>query len=416
MSKRFSVIVERICLFLGLILLSALPVFGQQGIDLGDNFNRGRNKIEGKIYYPSGRPADKRFKVSLQSVGVSDMFTLSDDQGAFIFRQLPGGTYRITIDAGKEYETFFETVNVIDPPRRQGDNSERTIAITVFLKTKEAATAPTDTVNAALANVPKPALELYEKAQQAVKENDTQKAILLLEESVKKYPQFAEGYNELGILYMRSNKLDKAAEAFREAIKIAPDKFSYRLNCGYAYLLNNKAGAAKTELTKAVEINNKSIQALILLGRAQLKSKDYSDAEKTFFQAVGLGGADVNMAYRFLGVLYNEKNEIEKTVSAFEKYLSMTQEAKDGEVFVKLGRAQIKLQRYADAEKSLQKAVSLSGPETGIAYKFLGALYNEVGEAARAVEALEKYLSLTPNAKDADQVRKIIEDLRRQKN
>ncbi|GEM_PF-119597 len=416
MSKRFSAIVESVCLFSSLVLLFVFPAFGQQGIDLNDNFNRGRNKLEGKIYYPSGRPADKRFKVSLQSVGISDMFTLSDEQGTFIFQRLPGGTYRVTIEAGKEYETFFETVNIIDPPRRQGDNSERTVAVTVFLKVKGTPTAPTDTVNAALANVPKPALELYEKAQQAVKANDTQRAVELLEESVKKYQQFAEGYNELGVLYMRLNKLDKAVEAFREAVALSPDKFSYRLNCGYALLLNNKTSDAKTELAKALEINNKSANALILLGRAQIKSKDYGDAEKTFFQAIGLGGADINMAYRYLGVLYNEKNEVEKTVGAFEKYLSLTQEAKDSEVFLKLGRAQIKLQRYEDAEKTLQKAVSLAGPETGIAYKFLGALYIETGDGKRAVEALEKYMSLTPNAKDADQVRKIVEDLRRQKN
>jgi tetratricopeptide (TPR) repeat protein len=105
-----------------------------------------------------------------------------------------------------------------------------------------------------------------------------------------------------------------------------------------------------------------------------------------------------------------------RAAGAFEKYLSMSPNTKDADALIKLGRAQIKLQLLNEAEKSLQQAVNIGGAEATIAYKFLGAVYNEKGDAARAIQSLEKYLSLAPNAKDAEQVRKVIEDLRRQKN
>jgi tetratricopeptide (TPR) repeat protein len=398
-----------------LIFLS-LPILAQEGIELGRTFNRGRNTIEGRIYYPSGIPADKRFKITLQSVNVNEMFTFSDEQGVFVFRRLPSGTYRIAIDAGKEYEIYYETVDIIEPARRQGDQSEITRKITAFLKLKGRVSAPTDTVNAALAGTPKPALELYEKAQQAVKGGDKQKAIEFLEQAVKKHPQFAEAYKELGVLYMMTNNLDKAVDAFHEAVKILPDNFTYRLNLGYALLQNNKAKDAKEELLKATAINDKSVMAFIQLGKAQIMLKEYNDAEKTLLQSINLGGSDVVMAYRFLGVLYNDKGDMARAAGAFEKYLSMSPNTKDADALIKLGRAQIKLQLLNEAEKSLQQAVNIGGAEATIAYKFLGAVYNEKGDAARAIQSLEKYLSLAPNAKDAEQVRKVIEDLRRQKN
>lgn len=404
----------QLCFVSIMLLIFSLTVSAQQGIDLGDTFNRGFNIIEGRIYYPSGRQADKRFKVLLQSVNMNEVFTLSDDQGVFVFRRLPGGTYRIMIDAGKEYQTHFETVPIIDPPRRSGDKSERTYSITVFLKAKETPSAPTDTVNAALAGIPKPALELYEEAQKAVKEGNKQKAIESLELAIKKYPQFTEAYKELGILYMVTNQISKAIEAFREAVKLMPDNFNYLLSLGYALLQNNKTREAKTELLKAIAINNTSTNALTQLAIAQIKLKEYDDAEKTLLQAISLGGSDLAMSNKMLGVVYNEKGDLERAVSAFEKYLSFTTDTKDTDILIKLGRAQIKLGRLSDAEKSLQQAINLGGMETPIAYRYLGALYNEKGEVARAIAALEKYLILAPKAQDADQIRKVIEDLRRQ--
>jgi regulator of sirC expression with transglutaminase-like and TPR domain len=47
-----------------------------------------------------------------------------------------------------------------------------------------------------------------------------------------------------------------------------------------------------------------------------------------------------------------------------------------------------------------------------MAYRYLGALFRETGATARAIEALEKYLALAPKAKDADEVRQIVKQLR----
>jgi len=76
------------------------------------------------------------------------------------------------------------------------------------------------------------------------------------------------------------------------------------------------------------------------------------------------------------------------------------------------GRVLVSLQKYGEAEKELQRVISLGGVHMQMAYRYLGALFNEIGDKPRAIESLEKYLTLLPKAKDTDEVREIIKQLR----
>ncbi len=76
------------------------------------------------------------------------------------------------------------------------------------------------------------------------------------------------------------------------------------------------------------------------------------------------------------------------------------------------GRVLVSLQKYGEAEKELQRVISLGGVHMPMAYRYLGALFNETGDKPRAIESLEKYLALLPKAKDTDEVREIIKQLR----
>jgi tetratricopeptide (TPR) repeat protein len=71
----------------------------------------------------------------------------------------------------------------------------------------------------------------------------------------------------------------------------------------------------------------------------------------------------------------------------------------------------IRLGKLDDAENELNRALSLAGSSSSVVYRYLGALYSERGEKSKAVEALKKYLKLTPGAKDAAQVQAIINQL-----
>jgi len=78
------------------------------------------------------------------------------------------------------------------------------------------------------------------------------------------------------------------------------------------------------------------------------------------------------------------------------------------------GKTLIHLGKFPEGENELQMVIKAGGDEVAMAYRFLGALYNERGEPKLAIAALEKYLSLAPKARDAESVREIIKQLRAQ--
>ena len=79
------------------------------------------------------------------------------------------------------------------------------------------------------------------------------------------------------------------------------------------------------------------------------------------------------------------------------------------------GQALVWLGKYDGAERELRQTIELKGDQMVEAYRLLGAVYIETRNNKRATEALEKYLSHSPKAKDADKIREIIKQLRGQK-
>ncbi len=346
MLSKFSNPIHILCVLtlagVVLILPGALVRAQSDGgldLDPGSPGYGGRFTIEGHVYYPSGQKVDKRLRVRLANIRGGDFSTTTDESGAFTFRRLVGGSYYITVEAGKEYQPVNETVDIVDSSARS--RFSFTTPVRIQLQYRESNSRP-GVVNLAIAGVPKEVLELYQKALQSERAGDNEKAIDQLQRAIALHPRFPLALNKLGVIYQRLAKLDEAEKAFRNAIEIEPEVFELRLNYGIVLLRN----------------------------------KHYKEADTQFQRAIKM--KDLPLAHLFRG----------KTL--------------------------IHLGKHADAENELQTVIKLGGEEVAMAYRFLGALYNDRGESKRAIVALEKYLSLVPTARDAESVREIIKQLRTQ--
>jgi len=308
---------------------SARAQVGGIDSDPGDPGTGGKNRIQGTIFYASGRRLDKRVKVRLRSL-TGDQFKMSDDSGSFSFLRLQGGSYTLTIDAGNEFELAYETVDIIEPPRRR-DNPGQTYTVQVTLTPKQNATRPASTVDAATMGVPEAARALYKEALEATQANDSKKAIERLDAALKIHPNYMSALNELGVLYMRLKKLDKAEESLRQAVKIAPEAFTPRLNFGILLLQKKDYVAAATELQRAAQKDSSSAVAHFHLGRAFINLTVYNKAEKELQQALSLGGHDMTEAHRYLAAVYIETREHQRAATELETYLSLTPKAQDAD-------------------------------------------------------------------------------------
>jgi len=77
-----------------------------------------------------------------------------------------------------------------------------------------------------------------------------------------------------------------------------------------------------------------------------------------------------------------------------------------------LGQALANLGKFDEAEKELTAAISLGGPEMKEAHRILAIIYSSKGNKKRAASELETYLQLAPQTKDAEDLRKVIQQLK----
>jgi len=84
-----------------------------------------------------------------------------------------------------------------------------------------------------------------------------------------------------------------------------------------------------------------------------------------------------------------------------------------GTAHMYLGIAVVGLKEIPEPETAFLKAVKLGGDSIAQAHKYLGGIYWARKDNKKAVEELELYLLLRPNAPDAERLRKTIEELRK---
>ena len=73
-------------------------------------------------------------------------------------------------------------------------------------------------------------------------------------QAVKSEPHASAAFNNLGNIYLISNRTDKAVEAYQKAIKLEPTKTESYYNLGQAYLLNLLLNEAESEFRRAHEL------------------------------------------------------------------------------------------------------------------------------------------------------------------
>jgi Tfp pilus assembly protein PilF len=320
----------------------------------------GKHKIVGRIYFPSGRRSDAvSVKVTLDSTSSERLRVIADLNGSFTFSSIAPGSYSLTIEAGDEYEVARESVTIEDMTIRARNISgaemaradiPRNFNVMVNLRLKRGINASSrpGVLNAALAAVPKPAVELYEKALESIRAGDGKKAVEQLRSAVSYYPEFTLALTELGVQYMHLGQPDKAIEAFRASLKIKPDEFTARLNYGIALLEKREAAEAEAQLRQAIQKNDNSWAAHMFLGVTLINLRRLNEAEKELVRSLSLGGETLSLPHYYLGGIYWARSDYKRAADELEKYLKLSPKAPDAE----RTRAAIKELRTKQSSKS----------------------------------------------------------------
>jgi Flp pilus assembly protein TadD len=188
-------------------------------------------------------------------------------------------------------------------------------------------------------------------------------------------PEKARKLYEKGVEQARADDTARAADSLKEAVTLYPN-FPLALNeLGVQYLKLRQVDKAVEVLKESVKLNGDSFGSRLNLGIALLEAKKFTEAEEQLREALKRNAAAAT-AHMYLGI------------------------------------ALLRLSKFDEAEKELLVATEANVVQLSMANYYLGGLYWRKHDYARAVEQLEKYLQLTPNAADAERVRGTIKDLR----
>jgi len=180
---------------------------------------------------------------------------------------------------------------------------------------------------------------------------------------------------EKGMEESRAGDAAKAAETLKSAVTLYPN-FPLALNeLGVQYLKLGQTAKAVDVLKEAVKLNPDAYGPRLNFGIALLEAKQFNEAEVQLREALKRNSA-LPTAHMYLGFCF------------------------------------LRTHRYNEAETELLAAIQGSGNQLGLAQYYLGGIYWKKHEYPKAVAALEDYLRLTPNARDAERVRATIKDLR----
>ena len=322
-----------------LLLASALPLYAQGGVE--STGTGGKHKIQGRIYFPSGRRSDATsVKVTLDSSSSERLFVIADLNGNFSFQSLASGNYTLTVDAGDDYEPARESVLIegfglrsrsIPTAELSRANVPRTFNVMVSLRPKRGSAAKPGVLDASLTTLPKPAVEHYEKALDAVRAGDPKKAVELLKAAISYYPEFALALNELGVQYLKLGQADKAVEAFRSALRIKPDNLTTRLNYGIALHETKQVAEAEAELREVLKKNDGLWAAHLYLGITLISQRNFDEAEKELLRALAVGGDNLSLPHYYLGGIYWRKGERKRAADELEKYLRLSPKVPEAE-------------------------------------------------------------------------------------
>ena len=361
-----------------------------------------------QIFMPNGdRPArELRLTLTRDDGRIETVFT--DSKGKFQFTGDLGGIhdYMVTIEGdGQTFDTTTTSIRFL-----RGSVTYQPVFLNPH---KGPPPPPNEVVDMASfdAGVPEDARAAYERATKAVAKGQAEEAIGELKRALSIHPQYVRALNDLGVLYLKLNRLDEAAETLTQASKINKRFYFPRLNLGV--VLNRQGKYAEAaEVLGHLYRDSPNVPGLDLTYADALVGASQTQRAKQVLREALSGtsldrAAQVEAHYK-LGMILSREENYADSVAELEKAAKIDPGAAN--VHLLLGGALMQLKRLPEAERELLRAYELGG--VGNAQLLLGQVYLNEQKLEPALRAFEQYLKDVPAAPNAGQVKSIIEKIK----
>lgn len=153
-----------------------------------------------------------------------------------------------------------------------------------------------------------------------------ERALALYQDAVKRNPNDAEAWSNLGQVLVRLERPADALPNFARAIALLPRRWAYHFNLARAYGLLNEWGKAVENYRAAERLYPDDYAIAFNLGLALRKAGDHAGAIEQFKKAISLDPQDPTF-HLSLAMSYEALNRWAEAVEAYRKTLELAPEA-----------------------------------------------------------------------------------------
>jgi tetratricopeptide (TPR) repeat protein len=268
---------------------------------------------------------------------------------------------------------------------------------------------------------------IFDRAVQALSAGDYSGAEQGFQAILKQQPNNVGAIGNLGILYARTSRMDKAIAEYLRALRLSPNDEAILLNLGIVYvkeelhsralpyfervlaidphnqqarqlldvcrLYTGQVAPALRDLKLLSQQNPNDEQLLFLLGFAYLKNGDSKAAQTMFNQMFEAAGPD--RAQFLLGKASYEAAIFPQAEESFLQVLRL--DPRFPAIHLELGKVYISERRTDDAIKQLREALN-QNPDDEEANYFLGSLLVRENQDEQGIAYLEEAKKLKPDS------------------
>lgn len=234
------------------------------------------------------------------------------------------------------------------------------------------------------------AQDLFKEAQAAKARGDLPESEKKYLELIRRSPETASAYQNLGIVYLAEHKYSDAVQVLEKAVKLAPGEPGGWFVQGLAYYELYEPRSAVAAFRSALRLNPADKNAQLYLGKAQIQMRDYEGAAQTLGKLSKSSPSDPTIIYN-LGVAH-----MKLMLEALDRMGAVAPQSY--QVFLLL--AQDAETRGDDdaAARFYKEALRANSQVAGVHYA-LGSIYANSGKYDEAVQEFNDELKL--NAYDS---------------
>lgn len=188
---------------------------------------------------------------------------------------------------------------------------------------------------------------------------ENENAMKALNYLIKIFPDEANLYYNMGIVYEKLREDDKAVECYQTAMRLEPDDANYMYNLACAYVTKKEYENAKVLFQKVLNIDTEDSNTMFHLGMINSRQNNSEEAIKYLENTIAI----------------NPEDTIARFYLAYE--------------YKRMGRRDEALAEY--------KKVTEQAPDYSWAYFNMASIYWEEEDVLNAVENLDKTVDLNPH-------------------